>query len=95
MEVIRIKWQRIRKLILSYSTEPLDLKFIPEDDSVIPMGNIIINTVEVMILSRYRYSVTVTHRRPPLRTVHRRNRKLPTVTDRYRILPLLALPALH
>ncbi len=85
MEVIRIKWLRIRKLILSYSTEPLDLKFIPEDDSVIPMGNIIINTVEVMILSRYRYrySVTVTHHRPPLPTVTNRSPPLPNVTERY------------
>jgi hypothetical protein len=61
-----------------------------------------------MILSRYRYNVTMTHRRPPfttvtdryrpLPTVTDRYRPLPTVTDRYRILPLFALqalPALH
>ena len=34
---------------------------------------------------RYRYSVTMSQRRPPL----------PTVTDRYRVLPLLELQALH
>ena len=48
-------------------------------------------TVEVMILSRYRdrYSVTVTHRRPPLPTVtsvHHRYRPLLTVTESYRYL---------
>ena len=42
-------------------------------------------TVKVMILSRYRYSVTVIHRRLPL----------PNVTDRYRMLPLLAFQAFH
>jgi hypothetical protein len=49
-------------------------------------------------MSRYRYSVTVTHRRPPLPTHTDRSPPLPTITDRYRILPLLALqalPALH
>ncbi len=48
--------------------------------------------------SRYRCSVTVTHRRPPLPTVTDRYGPFTTVTDRYRILPLLALqalPALH
>ena len=48
--------------------------------------------VKVMILSRYRYRpVTVTHRRPPLLTFMDRPPLLPTVTDRNRMLPLLAL----
>ena len=36
-----------------------------------------------MILSRYRYSVTVTQRRPPLPAVTDRPPLLPNVTDRY------------
>ncbi len=54
--------------------------------------------VTVSLPSRYRYSVIVTHRRPPLPTVTDRSPPLPNVTDRYRILPLQvlqALPALH
>ena len=42
--------------------------------------------VPLPLPSRYRYSVTVTHRRPPLRTVHHRCRTLPTVTESYRYL---------
>ncbi len=44
---------------------------------------ITIVTVEVMILSCYRYRVTVTHRRPPLPTVTDRSSPLPNFTDRY------------
>ncbi len=40
-----------------------------------------------MIKSRYRYSITVTHRRPPLPTVTDRSLLLPTVTDRSLLLP--------
>jgi hypothetical protein len=47
-------------------------------------------TVKFMIMSRYRYC-PVTVFRP---TLHQRYRPLQTVTDRYRILPLLALQAL-
>ena len=49
------------------------------------------NTVAVMILSRcrYRYSVTVTHRRPPLLAITDRSPPLPNVTERYR--PLLTI----
>ncbi len=43
-------------------------------------------TVEVMILSRYRYSVNVTHHRPPLPTVTDRYRPLLTVTESYSYL---------
>jgi hypothetical protein len=42
-----------------------------------------------MNMSRYRYRVTVTQRRPPLPTVTDRSPPLPTVTDRYR--PLLTV----
>ena len=45
--------------------------------------------VTIPLPSRYRYSVTVTHRRPPLRTVHHRYRPLLTVHHRYR--PLLTV----
>jgi hypothetical protein len=53
------------------------------------------STVKVMIMLRYRYSVAVTS---PSTTVTHRYGPLPTVTDRYRILPIFALqalPALH
>ena len=48
-----------------------------------------------MILSCYRYHpVTVTHHRPTLPTVNY-DTDVTDVTDRYRMLPLLALQALH
>ena len=52
------------------------------------------NTVKVMIMSRYRYRfwVSVTVFGPTLPNVTQRDTN---VTDRYRILPLLALQVVH